>query len=56
MKSYIFSIVMNVIAAITLFGIGAAEMNNLGTSIPAGLCVIAAILAIIQVRKERRSK
>ena len=51
MKGYIFSIVMNIIAAIALFGAGATELNNLGTSIPAILCVIAAIYGVIQVRK-----
>lgn len=56
MKAYIFSILMNIIAAIVMFGEGATKMNNLGTSVPATLCVIAAISAIIQIRKERKSK
>ncbi len=56
MKAYIFSILMNIIAAIVLLGEGATKMNNLGTSIPATLCVIAAIFALIQIRKERKFK
>jgi hypothetical protein len=56
MKSYIFSILMNIVAAIVLFGKGATEINNLETSIPATLCVIAAIFSAIQVGKEKKSK
>ena len=56
MKSNIFSIIMNVVAALILFGVGASELNNLGTSIPATLCIIAAIFAIIQIGKEKRNK
>ena len=56
MKSYIFSIVMNIVAAIALFGAGAAEMNNLGTSIPAFLCIAAAIFAIIQIKRDKKDK
>lgn len=56
MKSYIFSILMNIVAAIVLFGKGATEINNLETSIPATLCVIAAIFSTIQVGKEKKSK
>lgn len=35
MKTMIFSTIMNFIAAVILIGIGAKEMNNLVTSIPA---------------------
>lgn len=51
MKNYVFSIVMNIVAAIALFGAGSQKMNNLTTSIPAILCIIAAILAIIQLKR-----
>lgn len=34
-----------------LFGAGSQKMNNLTTSIPAILCIIAAILAIIQLKR-----
>lgn len=56
MKAYIFSIVMNIVAAIALFGAGAAEMNNLGTSIPAILCAVAAIFSIIQIKQGKKDK
>lgn len=56
MKSYIFSIVTNIIAAFALFRAGATEMNNLGTSIPALFCVIAVISSIIQVLKSKGNK
>ncbi len=55
-KSYIFSIAMNIIAAIVLFGKGSLDINNLGTSIPATLCIVAAILAIVQIKKEKENK
>ena len=51
MKNYVFTIVMNIVAAIALFGAGSQKMNNLTTSIPAILCIIAAILAIIQLNR-----
>ena len=54
MKAYILGIVMNFVAAIVLFGQGAAEMNNLDTSIPAILCVIAGVFGIIQIRRDRK--
>jgi hypothetical protein len=47
---------MNIIAAIVLLGAGATEMNNLGTSIPATLCIAAALLSIIQIRKGAKDK
>lgn len=53
MRITIFNIVTNMIAAVVLFGVGAHEMNNLMTSIPATLCLIAAILAIVQVKKQK---
>ena len=52
MRACIFSVIMNIVAAIILFGKGALEMNSLETGIPAVLCIIAAILVIIQIRKE----
>ena len=45
---------MNFVAAIVLFGQGAAEMNNLDTSIPAILCVIAGVFGIMQIRRDRK--
>ena len=54
MKVYILGIVMNFVAAIVLFGQGAAEMNNLDTSIPAILCVIAGVFGIMQIRRDRK--
>ena len=56
MRSCIFSVIMNIVAAIILFGKGALEMNSLETGIPAVLCIIAAILVIIQIRKEKKAK
>ena len=56
MKAYIFSSVMNLVAAIALFGAGATEMNNLETSIPAILCMIAFVLSVIQIVKAKEGK
>ena len=56
MRACIFSAMMNIAAAIILFGKGAPEMNHLETGIPAVLCTIAAILVIIQIRKEKEGK
>ncbi|SFI80657.1 hypothetical protein SAMN02910435_00788 [Ruminococcaceae bacterium D5] len=56
MRACIFSVIMNIVAAIILFGKGALEMNSLETGIPAVLCIIAAILVIIQIRKEKKAK
>ena len=56
MKAYIFSVIMNIVAAVILFGEGATAMNNLGTSIPAILCIVAAIFAAIQIKKSRNDK
>ena len=43
MKNLIFCVAMNFISAIVLIGAGAMEMNNLVTSVPAILCIIAGI-------------
>ena len=56
MRACIFSVIMNIVAAIILFGKGALEMNSLETGIPAVLCIMAAILVIIQMRKEKKAK
>lgn len=56
MKAYVFSVIANIIAAIVLFEQGAHEMNNLGTSIPAMICSIAAVLTILQIVKEKKHK
>ena len=53
MKAYWFSSIMNIVAAIALFGAGSKEMNNLGTAVPAVLCVAAAVLAVRQIRRDR---
>ena len=55
MKAYILGIVMNFVAAIVLFGQGTAEMNNLDTSIPAILCVIAGVFGICKSGGTERS-
>lgn len=52
MKIYIFSSLMNLVAAIVLFGEGATKMNNLDTSIPAILCLTAFVLSVIQIVKK----
>ena len=39
MKWFMFCVAMNFIAAIVLIGAGATELNNLGTSVPALLCI-----------------
>ena len=46
MKNLIFCVAMNFISAIVLIGAGAMEMNNLVTSVPAILCIIAGICGI----------
>lgn len=53
MKAYWSSSIMNIVAAIALFGAESKEMNNLGTAIPAVLCVAAAVLAIRQIRRDQ---
>lgn len=53
MKIYLFNIITNFIAAIVLFGAGSLEMNNLGTSVPATLCLIAGIAGLLRLRKEK---
>ncbi len=53
MKAYWFSSIMNIVAAIALFGAGSKEMNNLGAAVPAVLCVAAAVLAVRQIRRDR---
>ena len=53
MKAVVFSVVMNFVAAVVLFSAGATEMNNLGTSIPAILCVIAGICGIVWIKKNK---
>ena len=56
MKAYWFSSIMNIVAAIALFGAGSKEMNNLGAAVPAVLCVAAAVLAVLAVRQIRRDR
>lgn len=51
MKNLIFCVAMNFISAIVLIGAGAMEMNNLVTSVPAILCIIAGICGIIGIKK-----
>lgn len=51
-KAFIICIVMNFIAAVVLIGAGEMEMNNLRTSIPAILCVVAGIYGIVEIRKK----
>ena len=53
-KALVFCIVMNFIAAIVLMGQGALEMNNLQTSIPAVLCILAGLWGIVQIEKKQR--
>jgi hypothetical protein len=50
MKNLIFCVAMNFISAIVLIGAGAMEMNNLVTSVPAILCIIAGICGIIGIK------
>ena len=54
MKAYIFSSIMNLVAAIVLFGVGSSKISNLETSIPAVICVIAFIVSTIQLHKEKK--
>lgn len=54
MKKYIFSIIMNFVAALVLFGVGSLEMNNLVTSLPAVLCLIAGICGIHSLYKRKK--
>lgn len=54
MKAYIFSSIMNLVAAIVLFGAGSTKISNLETSIPAVICVIAFIVSAIQLHKEKK--
>lgn len=51
MKWFMFCVAMNFIAAIVLIGAGATELNNLGTSVPALLCIAAGICGLIEIRK-----
>ena len=53
MKNLIFCVAMNFISAIVLIGAGAMEMNNLVTSVPAILCIIAGICGIIGIKKNK---
>ena len=50
MKWFMFCVAMNFIAAIVLIGAGATELNNLGTSVPALLCIAAGICGLIEIR------
>ena len=52
MKWFMFCVAMNFIAAIVLIGAGATELNNLGTSVPALLCIAAGICGLIEIRKK----
>lgn len=52
-KAFIFSIAMNFIAAIVLVGAGSGEMNDLGTSIPALLCLGAGLWGLAALRKNK---
>ena len=54
MKNLIFCVAMNFISAIVLIGAGAMEMNNLVTSVPAILCIIAGICGIIGIKKNKK--
>lgn len=54
MKVYIFSIIMNFIAAVVLFGVGSLEINNLVTSLPATLCVVASICGLLSLYKQKK--
>lgn len=53
MKWFMFCVAMNFIAAIVLIGAGATELNNLGTSVPALLCIAAGICGLIEIRKNK---
>lgn len=53
MKWFMFCVAMNFIAAIVLIGAGATELNNLGTSVPALLCIAAGICGLIEIRKKQ---
>lgn len=53
MKWFMFCVAMNFIAAIVLVGAGATELNNLGTSVPALLCIAAGICGLIEIRKNK---
>ena len=53
MKWFMFCVAMNFIAAIVLIGAGATELNNLGTSVPALLCVAAGICGLGEIRKNK---
>jgi uncharacterized membrane protein (UPF0136 family) len=54
MKAYIFSIIMNFIAAVVLLGAGSLEMNNLPTSLPAIFCVLAGICGLFSLYKRKK--
>lgn len=54
-KAFIFCIAMNFIAAIVLFGVNETELNNLGTSIPAVLCIVAGVCGIAEIKKHNKS-
>lgn len=53
MNIHVFGIVTNLIASVVLFGVGAMELNNLTTSVPATLCFIAGVGGIIKIVRER---
>lgn len=53
-KALVLCIAMNFIAAIVLIGQGASEMNNLQTSIPAVLCILAGLWGIVKIEKKKR--
>ena len=53
MKTFVFCIVMNFVAAVVLIGAGGMEMNNLGTGIPAVLCAVAGVCGILQLSKKK---
>lgn len=53
MKWFMFCVAMNFIAAIVLIGAGVTELNNLGTNVPALLCIAAGICGLIEIRKNK---
>lgn len=53
MKIHVFGIITNLLASAVLFGAGAMELNNLTTSVPAALCLIAGVGGIIKIVRER---
>lgn len=53
MSIHAFGVITNLIASAALFGAGAMNLNNLATSVPATLCLIAGVGGIIKMTKER---